>query len=217
MISCTSVSFDQPQPIDAKNCKKIPKKFRGTWVSNDDTTIIGKTFFRKIDWNFETLSKAELDTNKSLVIRGKFIYDLEDDSLKGYEYTVMDDSLIVKIPDRFEFTLGNSAQLRSVSKKYLTLNLKQDSIWWNVYLVEKKNDGRIVIRSSKQQDLSILESILNTNEIEITSPDKDELETSEFQKFWSVELSSKQIIEFINEGGFSDTALVLEPIHKIEK
>ncbi|WP_157515072.1 hypothetical protein [Gaetbulibacter saemankumensis] len=215
VISCTSVYFNQPQPIDSKNLNRIPKKFRGTWVQKNDTIIIGKRFYQKTGWYFNTISKVEIDTNKSLQIRGQRIYDLEEPSSKGFEFTAVNDSLIIRHAERFKFTLGDSAQLRSVSKKYSIINLKKDSIWWDVFLIERKDNGEIIVKNTKKDELKILEALLNTNEIEIAA--KDKKTTLESRKNWNVGLTSKQMIKFINMGGFSETTLVLKPDEKTHK
>jgi len=216
-FSCVSVYFDQPQPVDAKNMKKFPKKLRGTWVQDDDTTLVGKTIFRKVEWNSKLLSRTEIDTNDALVIRGDKIYNLDEDSTKGFNFVIQNDSILINVSQVIEYKLGNAALLRSVSKDYYILNVRKDSIWWNVFLIEKKSDGTILAMYPKKGELSILKTIFENDDLEIKIPYvEDKLTTSEFQKFWKVELTSKQIIEFRNKGGFTDTSLVLEPKYKIE-
>ncbi|WP_242156305.1 hypothetical protein [Aestuariivivens sediminis] len=217
MMSCTSVSFNQPQPVDSKNLKRIPKKLRGTWVQKMDTIIIGKRFYQKTDWHIDTISRAEIEADTSLEIRGQRIYVNHEDALKGFEFTVLQDSLIVKVPDRFEFTLGDSAQLRRISKRYAIINLKKDSIWWDVHLVEYKNNGGIIVRHPKKEELHLLESLLNRTDIDLIMAKKDtnNKNTAESHKYWDVGLTSRQLMDFINQGGFSGTSLVLEPHEKI--
>ena len=216
-VSCVSVYFNQPQPIDSKNMKKFPKKLRGTWVQDGDTILVGKTIFRKVEWDSKLLSRTEIDTNDAFVIKGGKIYNLDEDSTRGFDFIIQNDSILVNVSEIIEFELGDTALLRFASKDYYVLNEKKDSIWWNVFLIEKKNDGMILVSYPKKGELSILEKILKNDDLEIRIPYVEgKLTTSEFQKFWNVGLTSKQIIEFRNKGGFSDTSLVLEPKYKID-
>jgi len=45
LSSCARYFFSEPQPVDAKNLYVFPKKFRGSWVMDRDTLIIGKDFY----------------------------------------------------------------------------------------------------------------------------------------------------------------------------
>lgn len=217
-VSCVSIYFNKPQPIDSKNIKKFPKNMRGTWVSDGDTVTVRKKTFRKVEWAYESISRAEIDSNESLIIKNNQLFDLESDSSKGYYYKVHDDSFLVYIPQIIEYKLDEKVLFRRVPEKYYTLNVNVDSIWWDVFLIERLGNGTVVVRYPQKKELDILETILGNEDLEIviTHYVEDEFTTSEFQKFWNVGLTSKQLLEFVDKGGFSDTTLVLDPKNKID-
>jgi len=219
LASCVSIYFNNPQPTDARNIKNFPRKIRGTWIEDGDTTTIRKRTFRKVEWAVESISKAEFDTTQSLVVKGDKIFDLESDSVQGYYYELREDSFFVKIPQITRYELGEGVLFRRVSKRYFTLSINTDSIWWNVYLIEILPDESILVKYPIKSELSILETMLENEELEIkiTPYEEDKLTTSEFQKFWNVGLTSKQMLEYISRGGFSDSILVINPTNKFKK
>jgi hypothetical protein len=219
LASCVSIYFNNPQPTDAKNIKNFPRKIRGTWIEDGDTTSIRKKTFRKVEWEVKSISKAELDTTQSLVVKGDKIFDVESDSVQGYYYEFRDDSFFVNIPQITMYELGEGVLFRRVSKSYFTLSINTDSIWWNVYLIEILPDESILVKYPKKSELSILETMLENEELEIkiTPYEDDKLTTSEFQKFWNVGLTSKQMLGYISKGGFSDTTLVINRTNKFKK
>jgi len=47
LYSCENYHFSNPLPVDVRNIYVMPRQFRGTWVDNGDTIIIGKDFYKK--------------------------------------------------------------------------------------------------------------------------------------------------------------------------
>ncbi|MCP4120366.1 MAG: hypothetical protein GY751_01285 [Bacteroidetes bacterium] len=209
ITSCVSIYFNQPQPVETKNLKKAPKSIRGVWLDELDTTVIDKKTYYHVEWYLDTISKTTVDTTTSLEIRNNMIYDIEDDPLTGYAFTDYGDRIIIKVPDRMEFTLSDSSILRMVSRSYYSFNARKDMIWWEVFLVQKMEDGSINIRYPSSNELSILES-MDAGEEKETQNSEDTFLSSEFQKFWEADLTRQLMIEFIELGGFSDTVLVLD-------
>lgn len=39
--------FTRPQPVDAANIYAFPKAFRGIWIEADDTTVVGKDYYKR--------------------------------------------------------------------------------------------------------------------------------------------------------------------------
>lgn len=214
--SCVSIYFNQPQPTDSKDLEKIPRNLRGIWVQNKDTVFVGKNVFRQIEWESNAMSKQEIDSNGSIVIRESKIYDIENDSLTGYNFVERNDSVFIDIPGEFRFQLGEYAKLRVCTNKYYLVNIRKDSIWWDTYLVEKQKN-KILVRYPNSMDIKILESTLNMSNIEQQIPEDEEAMSSlVLQDYWCVGMKSKELFRFINAGGFSDTVLVLDKKYRIK-
>jgi hypothetical protein len=218
LTSCVSVYFEEPQPVDSSNLDEIPADFQGTWIEKNDTTIINETTFSNVEWKFKPLTQKELDTTKSLLIKGGLIFDLSQDSVKGFNYSTRNDTIIVHIPDRFDFSLSDSVLLKPISDTYFSLNFKRDSIWWEVYIFSRNSNNEIIARKLKRKDFTILKSVTHNKDVEvIIEPyDKNKLTTSEDQQFLNAKLTKNTMLDFINQGGFSDTILTLSPSNKVQ-
>ena len=118
-------------------------------------------------WNF--LHKyLYQDKNKENINYKKFATNKEQ--IRISKHIIQNDSILVNVSEIIEFELGDTALLRFASKDYYVLNEKKDSIWWNVFLNEKKNDGMILVSYPKKGELSILEKILKNDDLEIRIP-----------------------------------------------
>jgi len=66
--SCTYIFFDQPQPVDSKNLRKIPRELQGSWKSTDEAgerIVINATSFKF----FENDNPMEITLSDSIVLR----------------------------------------------------------------------------------------------------------------------------------------------------
>lgn len=62
--------FTRPQPVDAASIYEFPKAFRGIWIEGDDTTIIGKDYYKRTS------------TKKNVIVPGLW---LDPTVTKGFE------------------------------------------------------------------------------------------------------------------------------------
>jgi len=218
LSSCVSIYFTEPQPVDVKSRKNIPKKLRGTWIDKNDTTYVGKRTFRKVEWQVEIIAQSEVDADSNTQIKGDRIFKTDVEPLTGYSFTRRNDSLVVNTSEEVKFELNKTAELRKISRDYWALNWARDSIWQEVFLVHKLADGTIQINKIKKPELKLVEQMKQdtTLEIIIGPYDENKLTTSKYQKFWDISFTQKEMLQFIQLGGFSDTLMVLEPQFKID-
>lgn len=210
--SCTTVYFDKPQPVNTKNLNKVPIAFQGTWVQNQDSTVITDTDFRAMTKYFYTLPKREIDTSTTIKTKDGFIYDVND-SANRYPYSVKGDSIEVTIPELHTYVLSDSVLLRPLSQKELLVNIKTDDNWWEVYLIELIEEGSILVRSIKVSDLEKLE-ILNPNNFSLREPHKDVLQMNNQERL-EADFSKEDLLLWIGAKGFSDTVMVMYSKHKV--
>lgn len=218
LSSCASIYFTSPQPIDSINIITFPENIQGTWITGKDTTIISKYKYADISWRLFSIPMNKLDSNKKIVIKNNKIYNTKNDTATGYSFNIINDTLYTKVIDeKKHVALGDSSFLRKVSEVYFIANLKKDSIWWDILLIDLKNSDQILIRYPNKSDIKILRKLFQKKEIEITIPFiENELTTSEHQKFLNVDLTKNKMLDFINSGGFSDTIKVLKSENKIK-
>jgi len=84
LSSCEVYNFSKPQPVDAKNIYEFPTAWRGIWVHDGDSVIIGKNYFistsfqtRKIKNGYwvEPLTKDQVASHDSLGNLNRHKYD----------------------------------------------------------------------------------------------------------------------------------------------
>lgn len=70
LFSCTYPYFNQPQPVDAKNLKKVPRELWGAWINEKDSIIIDKYSFTHVVNSFDQseISKSEMELSGRLSI-----------------------------------------------------------------------------------------------------------------------------------------------------
>lgn len=210
IIACNYCNFENPLPINKKNIYYFPGEFRGKWLNNSkDTVIISKHYLSYIEIHHKKLAKSLIDTSKKYIIKDKKIYFIEKgqnnstELSKGYQYIIDKDSIIVNIPIKNEIILSKNSFLRKAGDYYL-VNIKNENDWWFIILFERKKDKTIIIRSINPK---------NENDFfkncELIHKINDDV-------YLNCNWNENEILKFINNGGFSDTLLVLSNTNKID-
>ena len=203
MISCDKVYISTPQPIDSKNIYLFPGEFRGMWTNEAETIIIGKDYFKYTQDNEASVSKQELDTSSSYVLKDHKIYiiDKEERTIsEGFPVKLENDSIYYKERGVYEIALGKRAFLRKVKKNYI-LNFKEENQWWQLKLIRKDKKGNIYVED-------LVESGIN----KFTNYKKIHSFKDEYSRFNYIEAnwSKKELLDMINKGVFSDTLVTLK-------
>jgi len=153
--SCTVIYFDQPQPVDARNLRKVPKALRGMWVkvSESDSSIIQidktKYSFREVSYYRMPLSSIE-SSAKYKLLDGK-VFNFEEDAHRGYPYQLSNDTVFFSEFSEGIITLSDSALLRKGKGCYL-LNLKNE-LGWEIYMLRRGTGGKIYMDYPIKSDL----------------------------------------------------------------
>ena len=71
MNSCITFYFEKPLPIDAKQCKSMPRALRGKWTGSEGTLCIDKTKWvsQSTDSLGVTTTKVEFELSDSLIMK----------------------------------------------------------------------------------------------------------------------------------------------------
>lgn len=204
-FSCSTFYFTSPQPIDSKNLYEFPSQYRGTWVEGKDSMIVGKTFFRNIKNSERSIYKPEADTSSLLLMHDNKIYFIDSSNqiklTGGFPYKVEGDSLFYIDHEVTEINLGPKAFLRKVEDKYI-LNIERESLWWELYLIQKNTDGSFMAKYLNKSDL---EKIKN----------KKLLFSTEYDHYLEANWTVKELNAYIVKGIFSDTVIHLEPGNRV--
>jgi len=201
--SCTVIYFDQPQPVDARNLKKVPKALRGQWTktSESDSSLIriDKTvyFFSQVSHYKLPLSSIQSSV-KYRLLENK-IYNLEEDTTRGFPFRLTNDTVFFSENSDNIIILSDSAVLRKGKNCYL-LNLKT-ALGWEIYMFRKGTGGKLYVDYLLKNDLFKLMDLYPVSVLDSTRED-----TLVFR----ARLKAKHIPELINADG-SGTLWELRP------
>ncbi len=162
MSSCITFYFEKPLPIDAKQCKSMPRALRGKWTGSEGSLTIDKT-----KWVSQSTDSLGVTTTK------------------------------------VEFELSDSLILKKY-KQYFFFNTLNTNSYWNVYVGYKIDNFYIIKRLAKDDSLS-----LQTN-LGIL-PDS----VSQSDLFYRTPINKKQLVKYIEQGGFTDTLFLFDVKKKL--
>lgn len=199
--SCDAIYFTSPQPFNTKNIYEFPKEYRGYWVNDGDTTIIGKNYFIHKEYKqTHSIAKKEIDTSTIYILKNNKIYIKEkyEDILltEGFPYQQQNDTIYFKAREIIKLSLGYETFLRKVDQYYI-LNTSNTTTWWTLYLIKKTLDNTLEISILKEEDLksnSNFETIYNAEE----------------GLFLDAKWSITELKNLIQKGGFSSMILELD-------
>jgi hypothetical protein len=153
-FSCTYPYFNQPQPVDSKNLKNIPKELQGIWtITKDtikDTIIITKNSYRQITNPDDTdnemkISKSDMETSNDFkLVNNKLIYVggvLYYNSVWDYVFENDTFNLTGRLVN--QFNLSDSVLLRKTKNLYVC-NIQRGN-WWEILVMRKEKKGEIKI------------------------------------------------------------------------
>jgi len=211
LASCSEYYFSEPQPVNSKNILKVPKMHRGTWNIGDNNSsdhteslTIGESYYKLVDNYRAKESLAVLEQDSSTYLIGNKVYVKEDGELEGsYDYTIEGDSIIVYVNEFEIVEFGEKAFLRKIDYGYI-LNLQHEKMkdWWEIMFIDTRNPDGVSIRTLKREDLE--------------KDDNHRILHEDFSDYIVAQWTIEQIQKFIDDGGFSDTSMVLSNNEKVQ-
>ncbi len=134
-FSCTTVYFENAQPIGLMIKDKFPKEILGKYIADGDTiTIESKRIYWKQYREYQ-VSVNEVDTSEMVYLKDGLIYNKSFESLGGVPYEIKSDTVFYTIMEMEEKELGKDFFLKEY-KDMLFLNEREEDLkYWNTYLL----------------------------------------------------------------------------------
>ena len=183
-----SVYFENPQPENCKNLKKVPNSLVGTYVFNDDSSLFYITptmMYQYVDYQYIENIK-DLDSN--YVLEKDSINDLKNNA--KWAITKFGDSVLIKIHYMDTLFYINDNYVLRKYKGYLFVNKKHDENSWEVNKLFLRKGMLLISSVESQEDIDLLK--------EITQTPQDTVPPYSFKP------TKKQFKEFIKRKGFSN-------------
>lgn len=202
-VSCSTVFFDNPQPVNSGNMKSVPEKIRGEWknISKDfrESIKIDKTSYHKVTLEYVRLLKARAETSSIYKLRDGRIFLTDEDEVTGYPYESKNDTIYFWHRLEESLVLSDSVLLRS-AKDCFVLNLKKKN-WWEIVFIQKMKNGEIRISYPDPNSFMVLKDEYNISVLDSTRKDTT---------FFHAEFRSKGIASVIPADG-STALYILKP------
>jgi hypothetical protein len=110
---------------------------------------------------------------------------------RGYDYTIENDSFVIKRLYDYFIALGKKAMLRKMDNGYILSEEKGDN-WWELYYIQIDKKKNVQLRRLNKEDFSLL-------------PDVEMITENNNTVYVSGAISRKQWQFAIRAGAFSDT------------
>lgn len=210
LFSCDVILFEDPQPLSVKNQYEFPKEFIGTWYELEDGQQQQTLFINKyqVFWyenrNDVSILKKQVDTSSKYCIYNEKIYEInpyEELFLsQGFPYQIRNDSVFYEHKTINEVALSRINFIRKVDNMYL-LNMKNENQWYSILLCYINNNNHLIVRGISSKDIAYL----NQEHI-LFQKYKGE---GAIQLFTTQQFNKSTLLQFIHQGGFSDTLMNL--------
>jgi hypothetical protein len=161
-----TVLFNSPQPAGKKNLVQFPARYRGAYVSLDDTSyyLVEKNMIRQRNIIDISAPRIEVDTSRDVYLKDNLLYVREtgektpvtfrNDSVFG-TYTTYDTTFII----------SDKGILRKF-KGYYFMNFWQEDDQWMVYKLKFAKDGTASLCGiSKDDEIDQIKEIMTVEEV----------------------------------------------------
>jgi hypothetical protein len=195
LVSCTSVYFDQPQPVDSKNLKGIPKEIQGKWDhgSYKAGIIIDGSACHFINYEERVFPKSEIGTSGEYKIINDRIFSVESNYNTGFPYEMLNDTIYFTERTEEIIELSDSALLRPAKNCYVFNFRKGD--WWEICIIQKARNGEISIYYPSEDKLLKIKPTADFQLIKSTR--KDTASFSGDKLYFHAELKSQHIAKML--------------------
>lgn len=199
LSSCSQHYFDRPQPIDSRNIYAFPEAFRGVWTDGDDSLVVGRFYFANIEYTDHSIPYLSSDTTHNAIFKDNKVYPYDSTQQQingvGYSYEIRNDSIFYTTREILEAQLGRKAVLREVGDQFV-LNVKNESQWWELFLMGITNKGKVLVRYPSIEQLAEQEIL--------------PVFSNEEKDFFEVQWTTNELDRLIGENIFADTLLFLD-------
>jgi hypothetical protein len=199
LISCGTVYFDKPQPVNSKNLKSVPEEIQGTWKTrnkypdavtiNEDAIKIDKKSFRKYSTVYYTIARSEISKSTIYKLYEGKIFITRNGKSHSYPYRLENDSIHYSSCEvEMQYGLSDSVLIRKATGCY-TVNLKYKN-WWEIVFIQKSEGGNILIIYPIPEDLLKIQPDYNLMVMDSTKRDSI---------YFHADFKSKSIKNVINK------------------
>lgn len=190
LVSCQSpVTFTEPQPVDANNLLKFPRRLKGDYLSlSDSSTLIINEKLIQRTYNFDyKIHPNELDSTARL--SGDTLINIET---KEKELIKREgDSLLIHIHNVDTLFFMNYNSIVKKYKGYYFLNTRYDKTNWSVEKMKLSKGQLIISGIPTKEDIEVLKEITETA-------------TDTVSKY-NFTTTKRQFKKFVKNDGFSDS------------
>lgn len=190
-----ALEFEEPQPANVKNANEFKKKFRGEYLSLEDTSvlqILPNLLIRKSSYLFH-VSKKDLDTMKDYSIQNNRLYGPEFST--GVNFLLKNDTLEFSsnsVDTLFKVD-GNENIIRFYKGHYY-LNHKTPQNRWRLSSLSFNKDGKLLYTAvTDSTDLKNMQEITNVDSV---------LDTEGKTVAHISKPAKKEFKKFVKKGGF---------------
>ena len=187
-----SVYFENPQPDNTKNIKKIPKHLHGSYLSIEDSTIL--TITNRLiceHYHFtEIIHLNEIDSN--YILTKDSIFSLQNDEKWAIHYQGDSITVFINFIDTI-FHLNDNNLLRKLNRNYF-LNRKHETNKWEVKTLSLQKNKLTISSISPNTELETLQEITQTRQ----------------DSSYSFQLTKKQLKTFIKKNSFSNKTVFIK-------
>lgn len=188
------VTFTEPQPVNTKNLKKIPKRLQGKYLSLSDNSVlkIDSKYIKRI---YNLSSKIHIkDLDSNLVRSGDSLLNIKTNN--KYFAKLDGDSLICSMNSIIILFELNDENILKKFKGYYFINTYYGEDNWKVRKI-KLSKGELIISQIKSE-----EDIKNLKEI--TEIPGDTISNYKYSA------TKKQFKDFIKNDGFSSDEIFVK-------
>ncbi len=206
LSSCFSVKTNNPLPSDAKDVNHFPRELRGCWRETDEEEdrLVSERFLIEISRKEIAFYQEKYMMNSELFSSDYSWSDNHEllDSLGNkVDYLLKNDTIYYFESKKAKNIFSDSLKLRSSGEYYL-LNVLDEDGWWKTLVFSLEEDSLFVLKMAKENaDLAIRLGWEETT--------TDFIFQQMNSRYLLGDFTSVQLNDFITQGGFSDSMIVL--------
>jgi len=138
--------FEEPQPSGDRNENKFKRKYQGTYLCLDDSSILTIDKNKIIqEWHIVTkLTKAQLDTTEGIEIKDGLLYSKDSEEPLPVEF-IGDTAVLTFDFDKTIFQISDNQVLRYFKGLYF-LNFREPDSLWTVKALKLDKEGILTIK-----------------------------------------------------------------------
>lgn len=160
-----AVRFEQPQPRDQPDLKRLPDRLSGVYYSPDDSSTLEISEHRVVLYHRALIHVSIADIGEGIMISGDTVIDVESGFREvGKRFA---DSISVHWPLWTDtlFMQGDQFILRKFKSRYF-LNHETVPGQWEVFLIDHRPGGDILLEELlAPEDISLLDEITPVTKI----------------------------------------------------